>query len=56
MPGPANGWLGWRHVRRRQTDVLEYVLELGQTFGDCVAFRSGPIKNFLFFHPRHVSQ
>ncbi len=56
VPGPANGWLGWRHVRRLQTDVLGYVLELGQTFGDCVAFRIGPIKNFLFFHPRHVSQ
>lgn len=55
-PGPANGWLGWRHVRRLQEDVLGYVLELGQAFGDCVAFRIGPIKNFVFFHPRHVSQ
>lgn len=56
VPGPPNGWLGWRHVRRLQTDVLEYVLELKQTFGDCAAFRIGPVKNFLFFHPRHVSQ
>ncbi|MCL6501727.1 MAG: cytochrome P450 [Pirellulales bacterium] len=55
-PGPANGWLGWCHVRRLQADVLQYALELGRRYGDCVAFRIGPIKNFLLYHPRHVEQ
>lgn len=50
-PGPVGRFFGLNLVRRFATDPLEFITEVGRTFGDIACFRMGPVWAYLVNHP-----
>jgi cytochrome P450 len=50
-PGPANGLIGMKHVRRVQSSILDYMVELARDYGDAAYYRIANVQIFQFSHP-----
>jgi cytochrome P450 len=55
-PGPNCGFLGLRFVSRFRRDPLQFLAELGRTYGDLTHLRVGPIHFYLANHPDIVRE
>ena len=53
-PGPNDHLFGMRTMSWMKADVLGSYAKLQRAHGDCVSFRTGPYRLFVFFHPDQV--
>jgi cytochrome P450 len=53
-PGPRSGFLGYSAVRRFVTEPLEFITEVGRTYGDIAYFRMGWARAFLINNPELI--
>ena len=50
-PGPRGHLFGLTLARRLATDPLNFITEVGRTYGDLAFFRMGPVRAYLVNHP-----
>ncbi len=53
-PGPNDHLFGMRTMSWMKADVFGSYAKLQRAHGDCVSFRTGPYRLFVFFHPDQV--
>lgn len=55
-PGPKDGMWGMTLARRFQREPLEFLTELGRTYGDLAYVKMGPIRICLVNHPQLIHE
>ncbi len=54
--GPKDFFLGATFARRLRNDPLQFITELGRTYGDIAYFRLGPIRAYVLNHPQLIRE
>jgi len=55
-PGPKNLFLGATLARRFRNDSLQFITNIGRTYGDIAYFRLGPIRAYFVNHPQLIRE
>jgi cytochrome P450 len=55
-PGPKDALLGLTLARRFRSQPLEFITELGRTYGDIAYFRAGPIRFYVVNNPQLIRE
>ena len=54
--GPKGYFLGANLARRFRREPLEFITEVGRTYGDIAYFRMGPLQAYFVNHPSLVRE
>jgi cytochrome P450 len=55
-PGPSDGLLGLRLLRRFRADPLGFITQTAREYGDLVYLRFGPVRSYFLFAPHLVRE